>query len=72
MSLSEDTIVNLCRSVRDPHLSCMKMMTRTQKTTTAGASAERIRLPSVQQQMQKTLPTAGTAAERMRLPGARK
>jgi len=49
----------------------MKLLTRKQKAPTAGASAERIRLPSVQQQMQKTLPTAGTSAETIRLPGTR-
>jgi hypothetical protein len=49
----------------------MKLLTRKQKTPTAGASAERIRLIRVRQQMQKTSPTAGASAERIRLPGAR-
>jgi len=66
MSLSEDKIVNLLSSVRDPHLTCIKLLTRKQKTPTAGASAKRIRLPSVRQQKQKT-PTAGASAERIRL-----
>jgi len=48
----------------------MKLLMQKQKTPTAGASAERIRLPSVQQQIQKTSPTAGASAERIRLPGA--
>ena len=70
MSLSEDKIVNL-RYVRDPNLTCMKLLTRKQKTPTAGASAERIRLPSIWQPMKKTSPTAGTSAERIRLPSVR-
>jgi len=49
----------------------MKVLMRKQKTPTAGASAERIRLPSIRQQMQKTSPTAGASAERISLPGAR-
>jgi hypothetical protein len=57
---------------RDPHLTCMKLLTRKQKTSpTASASAETIRLPSVGQQMQKTSPTAGASVNRIRLPGAR-
>jgi hypothetical protein len=69
MSLSEDKIVNLRRLVRDPHLTCMKLLTTKQKTLTAGTSAERIKLPSVPQQMQKTFPIAGASAERITLPG---
>jgi len=42
-----------------------------QKMPTAGASAEMTRLPSVRQQMHKTLATAGASAKRIRLPGAR-
>jgi len=41
----------------------MKLLTRKQKTSpTAGASAERTRLPSIRQQMQKSSPTAGASA----------
>jgi len=69
MSLSE--IVNLHRYVGDPHSTWMRLLTRKQKAPTAGVSAEMIRLPSVGQQMQKTLPTAGASTERIRLPGAR-
>jgi hypothetical protein len=70
MSLSE--IVNLRRQVRDPHLTCMKLLMRNQKASrTASASAGRIRLPSVWQQMQNTSPTAGASAEWITLPGAR-
>jgi len=44
------------------------LLTRKQKTSpTAGASAVKIRLPSVQQKKQKTSPTAGAFAERIRL-----
>jgi len=69
MSLS--VIVNpVRRYVIDPHLTCVKLLTRKQKTPTDGASAERIRLPSIWQHMQKTSPTAGASAERIRLPGA--
>jgi len=50
--------------------TCMKLLTRKQKTPTAGTSAKRIRLPSVRQQMQKT-PTAGTSTEMIRLPSVR-
>jgi hypothetical protein len=71
MSLFEVKIVILRRYVRDPDLTCMKLLTREQKTPTAGASAEWIRLPHVRQQMQNTTPTGGTSAERIRLPGAR-
>jgi len=55
----------------DPNHTCIKLLTRKQKTATAGASAERTRLPRVQQQMQKISPTTGATAERIRLPGAR-
>jgi hypothetical protein len=66
MSLSEDKTVNLHSLVRDPHLTCIKLLTRKQITPTDGPSAERIRLPSVRQQKQKT-PTAGTSTERITL-----
>jgi hypothetical protein len=38
MSLSEDKTVNLCSQVRDPHLTCMKLVTRKQKKHTAGVT----------------------------------
>jgi len=63
-------IVNLCSWVRDPNITRKKLLMRKQKMPTAGASAERIRLPSIRQQMQKTSPRAATSAVRMRLCGA--
>jgi hypothetical protein len=48
------------------------LLTRKQKTSpTEGASAVRIRLPSVRQQKQKISPTAGASAMRIRLPSVR-
>jgi hypothetical protein len=71
MSLSNNKIVNLRREVREPNLTCMTLLMKKQTMPTAGASAERIRLPRVWQQMQKTSTTASASAERIRLPGVR-
>jgi hypothetical protein len=71
MNLSEAKTDNRRSKVRYSHHTCMKLLTRKQKTPTAGTSAERIRLPSIWQQMQKPSPTAGGSTERIRLPGSR-
>ena len=68
MSLSE--IINLHQEVSHPPHTWMKLQTRIEKMPTASASAQKIRLPSVQQQMQKKSPTASISAEGIRLPGA--